>query len=223
MPDVDQGAGGAGHAGYGAGGGAAASNVDPFPYDAHGAQHAYDPYSGQPSMEMPDARNYAPGTGYGSYAGEGGYGVAAAMGGGAAAGAAGGYAANHYGNQGYSNTDYSQYSTSDQGHSQGQGHGQGQGYPTSPPMTAGEAKRREAAAERQGNRQSPQWGSNSNYNHQGAAAAGGSGSPEEDMTSRRQSQAMSDGRGSTVYQHTDYGEAPEDSGAVDQPAEIPPK
>lgn len=208
MPDM-----GSGHAGHGGG-----ADVDPFPYDTHGPQHTYDPYSGHQSMEMPDARNYAPagGNGYPSYATEGGYGAAAAMGG-AAAGAAG---AGAYGaSRGYqpgpgahSNTDYSQYSTSDQGH--------GSPNPNSPPpvpMTAAQAKQREAAAERARNRQSPQYGS--------SYPAGGSGSPEDEMGARRQSQgAMSDGRGSTVYQHTDFGSAPDEGEEeLDQPAEIPPK
>jgi len=209
---------GAGAAAGHVGGNTAATDVDPFPYDpsstGHGANsYAYDPYSGQPSMEMPDARNYAPGSGAGGYpsygGGDGGYGVAAALGAGAAGVGAAGYGANR-GYQAQSNTDYSHYSTSDGGHN-------GQ---TSPPMTAAQMKQREAAHERARNRMSPQYG---NYGAQpyGYGEAGGSGSPEEqDPANRRQSQALSDG----VYQHTDYGSAQDGTEEVaDPPAEIPPK
>lgn len=212
VPDMGSGAA-AGHGGSGT----AASAVDPFPYDPSGGNsYAYDPYSQQPSMEMPDARNYAPGAGgYPSYGGDGGYGAAAALGAGAAGAGVAGYGAGRGYNQ-QSNTDYSSYSTSDTGHG---------GAPTSPPMTAAQAKQREAANERARNRQSPQWGSYSGHGHQnygyGEPAAGGSGSPEEsDPATRRQSQAFSDG----VYQHTDYGSAqdgPEEE--LEPPAEIPPK
>jgi hypothetical protein len=208
---------GAGAAGHG-GSGTASSAVDPFPYDPSGGNsYAYDPYSQQPSMEMPDARNYAPGAGaggYPSYGGDGGYGAAAALG--AGAGMAGYGAGRGYQQQ--SNTDYSTYSTSETGHG---------GAPTSPPMTAAQAKQREAANERARNRQSPQWGSHSGHGHPNygygyaGGEAGGSGSPEEsDPATRRQSQAFSDG----VYQHTDYGSAhggPEEE--AEPPAEIPPK
>jgi hypothetical protein len=214
VPDMGSGAA-AGHVG----GNTAATDVDPFPYDpsaGHGGNsYAYDPYSGQQSMEMPDARNYAPGAGgYPSYGGgDGGYGVAAALGAGAAGVGAAGYGAGR-GYQAQSNTDYSHYSTSDGGHAA----------PTSPPMTAAQAKQREAANERTRNRMSPQYG---NYGAQpyGYGEAGGSGgSPEEqDPANRRQSQAMSEGR-STVYQHTDYGSAHDGTEeVVDPPAEIPPK
>jgi hypothetical protein len=199
-------------AGVGAGAGAASSTVDPYPYDPSGGQYSYDPYSAQPSMEMPDARNYAPGggSGYPSYAAEGGYGAAAALGAGAAGAGAYGAGRGYQPGPGHSNTDYSQYSTSDQGHQ-----------PTSPPMTAAQAKQREAANERARNRQSSQYGSYNGqhgygYNGEGAGA---SGSPEEsDPANRRQSQALSDG----VYQHTDYGSA---QGVEEEvaPAEIPPK
>jgi len=200
-------------------GNTAATDVDPFPYDpsaGHGANsYAYDPYNNPASMQMPDARNYAPGGvgagGYPSYGGgDGGYGVAAALGAGAAGVGAAGYGAH----QAQSNTDYSHYSTSDGGH----------GAPTSPPMTAAQMKQREAAQERARNRMSPQYG---NYGAQpyGYGEAGGSGgSPEEqDPANRRQSQAISEGR-STVYQHTDYGSAHDGTEEVaEPPAEIPPK
>ena len=201
------------------GGNTAAADVDPFPYDpsaGHGANsYAYDPYNNPTSMQMPDARNYAPGGagGYPSYGGgDGGYGVAAALGAGAAGVGAAGYGAH----QAQSNTDYSHYSTSDGGH----------GAQTSPPppITAAQMKQREAAQERARNRMSPQYG---NYGAQpyGYGEAGGSGgSPEEqDPANRRQSQAISEGR-STVYQHTDYGSAHDGTEEVaEPPAEIPPK
>jgi len=214
VPDMGSGAA-AGHVR----GNTAATDVDPFPYDpsaGHGANsYAYDPYNNPASMQMPDARNYAPGGvgagGYPSYGGgDGGYGVAAALGAGAAGVGAAGYGAH----QAQSNTDYSHYSTSDGGH----------GAPTSPPMTAAQMKQREAAQERARNRMSPQYG---NYGAQpyGYGEAGGSGgSPEEqDPANRRQSQAISEGR-STVYQHTDYGSAHDGTEEVaEPPAEIPPK
>lgn len=198
-------------AGAAAGGaGAASSTVDPYPYNPSGGHYSYDPYNNQPSMEMPDARNYAPGTGggYPAYGNDGGYGVAAALGAGAAGAGAYGASRGYQPGPGYgqSNTDYSQYSTSDQGHNTS----------PPPPMTAAQMKQREAANERARNRQSynGQQGYGQNYGDH----AGGSGSPEEDPANRRQSQALSDG----VYQHTDYGSA---QGAEEEeaPAEIPPK
>ena len=198
------------------GGNTAATNVDPFPYDPSagaGNSYAYDPYAGQPSMDMPDARNYTAGAGgYPSYGGgEGGYGAAAALGAGAAGVGAAGYAAGR-GYNPQSNTDYSQYSTSDGGHGQ-----------TSPPMTAAQAKQREAANERARNRMSPQYGNYGGQQPYGHGEAGGSGSPEEDPANRRQSQAYSEGR-STVYQHTDYGSAHDGTEEIaDAPPEIPPK
>jgi hypothetical protein len=205
---------GAGGAATGAG--AASSTVDPYPYDPSGGGYSYDAYNAQPSMEMPDARNYAPGTGggYPAYGNEGGYGVAAALGAGAAgAGAYGASRGYQPGQQ--SNTDYSQYSTSEHGHASGAN--------TSPPppMTAAQMKQREAANERARNRQSPQYGSyagQQGYGQNYGDQAGGSGSPEEsDPANRRQSQALSDG----VYQHTDYGSA--QGVEEEEAAEIPPK
>ena len=190
-----------------AGLGAHSPRVEPFPYDnqhvMHDPQAAYDPYSHAPAMHMPEAGDY---NGYMNYGGpvEGGWGVAAAAGAGTGAGA-GVYAASHD----HDDADYtSRGYTSSHGHSQ-----PGQGY-SSPPQTAALAKQREAAMERQRNRQS-------SYGYEGPQA-GGSGvrqSLETPMDDRRTSMSPS-----TVYQHTDFGSAPDgDEEEDDGPREIPPK
>lgn len=177
-------------------------------------------------MQMPDARNYAPAAGaggYPSYGSEGGYGAAAALGG-AAAGAGAGAAAYGASRRGFEPNDYSSYSQSSTDPTS-----PNPGGSPPPPMTAAQAKQREAQNERARNRlsanNSQQWGSSYANVNPAPGSSGGYNEYEGNTPpadNRRESQALSDGGRSTVYQHTDMGSVPDEAEEAEPPAEVPP-
>jgi hypothetical protein len=198
-----------------AGTGGPAPRVDPFPYGGSPNSNMYDPYAHAPSsMQMPNANDYLSNptmggsgpypafgggeTGVGGGGGGGGYG-AAALGMGAAGAGAGAYAA-----ASHSHTSHDQ--SSQGGYNNG---------PSGYPSPAGNAKQREAAAERQrlraSNNVSGSGGPSGYVSGEGSGSAGGAPSPP----------MSDDRRQSGIYQHTDMGSAPEEEEEPGQ--EIPPK